>query len=571
MESELELLRETIEFLPEAVAIFDSRDRFVHWNRKYAEFYAWGSHLLERGRLFEEYLRELLKLKQSPGAEGREEEWLATRMARHRLPFSCHEHEIAGGRWVRVEERRLESGGTIGIRIDITELKRRELRLAYLAQHDVLTGLANRSLLRERIDAAMVLARPERPSAIACLDLDRFKDVNDALGHPVGDDVLVQVADRLRLQLGPDDTVARLGGDEFAILFAEIGKPDDAEAAVARIIAVLSEPYHVGHQRIVIGVSAGLAVMPLHGADPDTLLQHADIALYRAKANGRGICRTFEPAMNLQIQIRRVLEHELRKAVGTDAIEVHYQPVVQLATGRTHGVEALVRWRHPERGLVPPDVFIGIAEETGLIDRLGLQVLTSACVAMSDLPRIGKVAVNLSPVQFRRTDLVETVISTLEGAKLDPRCLELEITESVLFADTAANLRALHRLKDLGITIALDDFGTGFSSLSHLRAFPFDRIKIDRSFVGELIERQDCRAIVRALILLAGDLGIAVTAEGIETEEQRDFLLTQGCQDGQGYLFDPALPLATLMRRWDGSQVPSAGRGRCAVTAEAAR
>ncbi len=571
METELALLRETIEFLPEAVAIFDSQDRFIHWNRKYAEFYAWGAHLLVRGRSFEDYLRELLELKQSPGADGREEEWLATRMARHRLPFSCHEHEIAGGRWVRVEERRLESGGTIGIRIDITELKQRELRLAYLAQHDELTGLGNRTLLRERIDEATTLARPDRPSSVVCLDLDRFKDVNDALGHPVGDHVLVQVADRLRLQLGPNDTAARLGGDEFAIVFAEVGRPQDAEAAVARIIGVLSEPYQVGHQRIVIGVSAGLALMPLHGRDPETLLQHADIALYRAKANGRGICRTFEPAMNLQIQIRRVLEHELRKAIGTEAIEVHYQPVVHLETGRAHSVEALVRWRHPERGLVSPNVFVGIAEETGLIDQLGVQVLRGACSAMNDLRHLGKVAVNLSPVQFRRTDLVETVVSALEAAKLHPRCLELEITESVLFADTEANLRALHRFKDLGVTIALDDFGTGYSSLSHLRSFPFDRIKIDRSFVGDLMERQDCRAIVRALILMAGDLGIAVTAEGIETEKQRDFLLKQGCQDGQGYLFDPALPLATLMRRWDQTIVPLAGQDGCAVLAEAAR
>jgi len=432
--------------------------------------------------------------------------------------------------------------------VDVTERKQAEARIAHMAHHDALTGLPNRVLFHERLDEALTrLSRHNEGLAVHCLDLDQFKGVNDTLGHPVGDLLLRAVAERLGRCMRARDVVARLGGDEFAIIQSAVGSPHEAGAFASELIDIVSKPYEIQGHDVIVGASIGIAMAPGDGAIADMLLRNADMALYRAKSDGRGIFHFFEPEMDRRIQLRRALELDLRKAFSSGEFELFYQPLVDLRSDEVSGFEALLRWRHPERGLISPAEFIPLAEDIGMIIPIGEWVLRQACAEARHWPGNVKVAVNLSPVQFRSRGLVQAVMSALAHSRLAPDRLELEITESVLLRETEANLATLHQLRALGVRISMDDFGTGYSSLSYLRSFPFDKIKIDKSFVDDLADRPDCVAIVRAVTGLAADLGITTTAEGVETQQQLDCLRAEGCVEVQGYLFSPPRPAGEIM------------------------
>jgi len=378
--------------------------------------------------------------------------------------------------------------------------------------------------------------------AVLCLDLDDFKSVNDTLGHPLGDNLLCQVADRLRNCLREGDRVARLGGDEFAILQASTIEPAEITSLMARLIEVIGAPFDLEGHQVVVGVSIGVALAPTDAADPDQLLKLADMALYRAKAEGRGTYRFFEPEMDARMQARRVLELGLRRALSNGEFELYYQPVVNLESGQISGFEALIRWNHPERGIISPADFIPLAEDTALIVPIGEWVLRKACGEAARWPNHVSIAVNLSSVQFKRGNVTQAVMSALARSGLSAARLELEITESVLLLNSESTLNTLHQLRAMGVRISMDDFGTGYSSLSYLRSFPFDKIKIDRSFVHELSSNRDSVAIIRAIIGLGTSLGMITTGEGVETREELEFLKSEGCTEAQGFLFSQARP-----------------------------
>jgi diguanylate cyclase (GGDEF)-like protein len=448
--------------------------------------------------------------------------------------------ELASGRVFNVTHQPMDDGWLATFE-DITERRRTEARMAHLAHHDALTDLPNRVLFRKRLEDALTSARRGEGLALLCLDLDQFKAVNDTLGHPVGDLLLRAVAVRLVERTRETDIVARLGGDEFAVV-QSIDRPSEVAGLADRLIEMFDTPFEVAGHQIVIGTSIGIAFAPQDGVDGDELLKKADLALYRAKVDGRGICRLFHAEMDAEMQARRRLELDLRKALRARQFELFYQPVVDLHAGAVAGFEALLRWRHPERGLVSPASFIPLAEEIGLIVQIGEWVLREACATAASWPGDIRVAVNLSAAQFKSPDLVATVSEALREGGLLPDRLELEITETVMLQDTDATMATLHQLRALGAGIAMDDFGTGYSSLSYLRRFPFDRIKIDQSFVRELSSKRDCGAIVRAVAALSRELGMATTAEGVETREQLALLTSAGCTEVQGYLFSPAVP-----------------------------
>ncbi len=438
--------------------------------------------------------------------------------------------------------------------VDITERRRAEARIAYMAHHDNLTGLPNRVKFREHLDQALERSGgSDERIGVLCIDLDMFKNVNDSFGHPVGDRLLKMVAERLHGVMPADSLVARLGGDEFAMIVKRNPMPRDLNDLSATLIADVSAPYVVDGLELVIGASVGIAISPGDGLTGDDLLRNADMALYRAKSEGGGAHCFFEQEMDRQAQTRRALEFDLRHALANGEFELHYQPLVDVAANRIVAFESLIRWRHPERGMVSPAEFIPVAEDIGLIVTLGEWVLREACTEAAKWPADIKVAVNLSPIQFRSRNLVQTVIAALAHSGLAPTRLELEITESLFLAETEANLAMLHQLRSLGVRISMDDFGTGYSSLSYLRSFPFDKIKIDRSFVRDLAERQDCVAIVKAISGLGQSLNISTTAEGVETEDQLNRLRAMGCTEVQGFLFSTAKPgvdIAGLLDRF---------------------
>ncbi len=449
--------------------------------------------------------------------------------------------ELRDGRVFSVTHQPMEEGWLTTYE-DITEQRAAEATIAYLAQHDPLTDLPNRSLFHEKLEHAMAFARRGRLLALHCLDIDHFKAINDTLGHPIGDGLLQAIARRLQDSLRDTDTVARLGGDEFAIVQTAIATPLDAIELAGRLSEQIEQPFDIDGHQIVIGTSIGIALAPQDSVDADQLLKCADLALYRAKSDGRGVYRLFQAEMDAAMQARRLLELDLRQALPGRQLELFYQPVIDVRARRIAGCEALLRWQHPARGLVPPSQFIPLAEETGMIIPIGAWVLHQACMAAAAWPETMKIAVNLSAAQFKSRNLVADVAAALHESGLHPDRLELEITETVMLQDTDAVLATLHQLRALGINIAMDDFGTGYSSLSYLRRFPFDRIKIDQSFVRELGKRSDCIAIVRAVTTLGNDLGMAITAEGVETRQQLDTLEQAGCTEMQGYLFSPAVP-----------------------------
>jgi diguanylate cyclase (GGDEF)-like protein len=417
-----------------------------------------------------------------------------------------------------------------------------------MAMHDGLTTLPNRLLLNERLELALTRAKRDEMVAAHLLDLDHFKNVNDTLGHAAGDKLLRMVADRLRALVRETDTIARMGGDEFAVVQVTIAQPSDATVLAQRIIEVVSEPYEIDGHQVIIGTSVGIAVGPADGSSPDQLMRNADLALYRAKGKGRGMYRFFEPEMDTQMQARRVMEIDLRKALTGGEFELHYQPVVNLERSQISGFEALIRWHHPEKGMISPGEFIPLAEENGFIVQLGEWALRNACATAAGWPGDLKIAVNLSPVQFRNPGLVQVVFSALATSGLQPARLELEITETVLLEDNEATLATLYQLRELGVRIAMDDFGTGYSSLSYLQRFPFDKIKIDRSFIKGMADGVGSLNIVRAVAALANGLGMTTTAEGVETQEQRDAVESEGCTEMQGFLFSKPLPASEIER-----------------------
>ncbi len=440
-----------------------------------------------------------------------------------------HEHMPTRDGWVETFE-------------DITERREAEDKIAYMASHDGLTGLPNRAQFQEKLENALAKLDDDSPVAVLCLDLDRFKAVNDTLGHQHGDQLLKIAAERLRGALRESDCIARIGGDEFSVLQIAKDQPRAVTALARRLVEVMSAPIMIDDHQMQIGVSVGIALAPADGAKADQLLKNADLALYRAKAEGRGTYRFFEREMDARMQARHVLELDLRHAVSTCAFELHYQPIIDLGTNDVSGFEALLRWNDPTRGRITPAEFIPLAEETGLIIPLGEWVLREACRQAARWPDHVHIAVNLSAVQFKSANLVGTVVSALSSSGLAPNRLELEITKSVLLHDSDATLATLHQLRDLGVSISMDDFGTGYSSLSYLRKFPFDKIKIDQSFIRELADGGDSLAIVRAVTGLGSSLGIATVAEGVETPEQLKRLKAEGCTAVQGFYFGAARP-----------------------------
>lgn len=417
-----------------------------------------------------------------------------------------------------------------------------EARVAHLAHYDELTGLPNRTFFKLQSMEEAARASVEQPFAILCLDLDRFKNVNDTLGHSVGDQLLRAAANRLCLALGEGDFVARLGGDEFAVIARNFGSIVEVEARAQAIIEKLTSPFRLGHHSAVVGTSIGIAFAPRDGTTPEELLQNADLALYRAKAEGRGAYRIYDNAMKQEVLDRRSIEMDLRVALAEGEFSLYYQPLIRISNGETMGFEALIRWWHPKRGMVMPGVFIPLAEETGLIGEIGDWVLRQGCSDLAHLPEEMRLSVNLSPAQLRVADFVERTAATLAEFDISPNRLVLEITESILMMDEQSTLDTLEQLRAHGIGIALDDFGTGYSSLSYLQKFRFDEIKIDRTFVSRLETDPVASAVVNAVMALARDLDMRVVGEGVETPGQLRALSNFGCDLAQGYLLGRPLP-----------------------------
>ncbi|MCB5424207.1 EAL domain-containing protein [Altererythrobacter sp. CC-YST694] len=651
-------LREAIDVLPEGIVFLDAEGRYILWNQEYAKIYTRSADLLRKGARLADTLRVGVARGDYPEAMGREDEWIARRLALIENPGegTRHEQTLSNGKTILIEERRTADGGTIGLRVDVTDMKRREqgfrllfddnpvpllvydpasetirrandaaaahfgysreefsglpasrlfapeewgaarellvsdhsqkdrfwqqcgadgtrlesvlftrrtnledgivtilsvfdvterrraeARLAYMARHDELTGLANRVQCREQLNWHLGHLAEGDKFTLAMVDLDHFKDVNDTYGHQPGDALLAEAAFRMSQVVPEGALLCRLGGDEFAILL-----PGFAEEAVAEtcrtIIAEISRPFFVGEHVLRIGATIGVAYAPRDSRDSETLLRYADLALYSAKSGSRGTVREFELAMDHAAQERTRLENDFRNAVLRGELEVHYQPLIDLHTEEIDGYEALLRWNHPERGAVSPEVFIPLAEEMGLIDIVGQQVLRIACVEAASWPEKHKLAVNVSPLQFRNGHLHDSLLQALAWSGLEPSRLELEITEAVLIEQGEQTSTLIRRIRDMGIGISMDDFGTGYSSLSYLLQYPFTKIKIDKSFVLRLAKEPESRAVVRAIIGLGRSLGLTVTAEGVEQEDVLACLREEGCGQAQGYLFGKARP-----------------------------
>ena len=524
------------------LCMFDSHKKLIICNDRYAAMYDLPVELTKPGVQLNSILQYLIDKKTF--AETPQETFAAINTA---PDGNCqYVKSLSDGRFFAISHQSTAGGGWVAIHEDITERRKAESHVVHLAQHDHLTELPNRVFFREELDRNLRRLRTGQKFAILCLDLDRFKGVNDTLGHSIGDKLLNSVASRLVNCVKERDFVARLGGDEFAIIQADLSRPEEAEALASRIIERLSAPFEIDGQQLDIGASIGLVIAPADGMNADQLLKNADLAMYRAKANGRGLYCFFESEMDARIQARRALELELRSALVAGQLQLYYQPLVNPSSGDVRCFEALLRWFHPRLGEVPPSEFVPLAEESGLIGPLGEWVLRSACADAAKWPKQFRVAVNLSPIQFKNVNLVKVILSSLAASGLPTSRLELEITESLLLEDNAKTIAMLHELRSLGIRIVMDDFGTGFSSLSYLRSFPFDKIKIDKSFIHDMSNSDDSVAIVKAIIDLARALKIDVVAEGVETAAQLERLVAEGCSEVQGNYFSEPKPIESF-------------------------
>lgn len=529
--------------MPHGLCMFDADGKVVVSNSRLAELLGIGNAFRQKDATVWELLYKCVQV-------GLITEYSAERIA---LQFETHlanrstghiVTETEDGRTFSFTFQPMENGGSVVLVEDITERKNAEAKISHMARYDALTGLPNRTFFRDQIDKSLAVTRHNGKScAVLFIDLDQFKQVNDTLGHPCGDQLLCAVSDRLRQILRGTDIVARFGGDEFVVFQSPIRHPREASSLARNIVKRLEEPYDVDGHHVVIGASIGIAITPNEAISADNLLKNADMALYRAKSDGRGTWRFFEPDMAVKAQARRSLELDLRNAVENGSFKVFYQPLVNLRTKRISTCEALLRWSHPERGMIPPAEFVPIAEEMGLIIEIGKWVLRQACQEAAQWPEQVKVAVNLSPIQFRRGDVVADVRQALQATGLAPNRLEVEITETVLLQDTPATHDALNQLRELGVRISLDDFGTGYSSLSYLHSFPLQKVKIDRSFLAGLGSSDRPITLLHGVARLSAELGMSVVVEGIETEEQLALISTEeGIEEAQGYLFSPPIP-----------------------------
>jgi len=531
--------------MSQGLCLFDANGKLVIFNPRFAEIYGLPPAKILPGMSTRELMA--LAVKSSNIADVDSEGTLALQQSfiREAKSGSLVEH-LSDGRSISISHRPMAGGGFVATFEDITERLQAEEKIRYLAHYDALTNLPNRATFYERMEAILGHLRRAESVAVYSLDLDRFKSVNDTLGHPIGDLLLQAAAERMRSCVRGEDIVARLGGDEFAVVQVPSNQVTDVTSLAARLIEVVGAPYDLDGHQVVVGVSVGIAIAPADGKQPDALMKNADLALYRAKADGGGIYRFFEVDMDARMQARRLLELDLRKAIVNHEFELYYQPIIDLKTGQITSCEALVRWHHPERGMLAPLEFIPLAEETGIIVPLGEWVLRQACAEAIRWPEQVTIAVNLSPAQFKSRNLVQIVADALATSGLPAERLELEITELVLLQENEGAFAILHQLRNLGIRIAMDDFGTGYSSLGYLRSFPFDKIKIDQSFIRDLPAKEDSVAIVRAVVGLSSSLGITTTAEGVETKEQLASLTAEGCTEFQGFLFSQPRPAAEV-------------------------
>jgi len=539
--------------------LYDTHDRLMMRNGYFEVLFPSLGKVAVPGVPYEEIVRAELQFEglANPleGAQNaaRLAERLAERVQKHKEKNSMYEIELADGRWLLVNEH-ATAEGSIAVYTDITEMKHGQNQIKHLAFHDPLTGLPNRMLFHDRLNEALTT---KHDVAVMCLDLDHFKIVNDTLGHPIGDALLKHIAVQLQDCLRETDTVARLGGDEFGIIVPDFGKADELNKLASRLLDAVNQSMLIQGHQIAAAMSIGIALSSESMRDPAQLMKNADLALYRAKSDGRATFRYFEEEMDALAQERRLLEMDLRQAVAQGNLVLHYQPQIDVISNEILGFEALVRWPRPGHGLVPPSDFIPLAEEVGLIGKLGEWVLRQACKDAAAWPEHIRIAVNISPAQFKNGGLLEVVAKALADTGLSPQRLELEITESLLLRDTAANLEILSQLKALGIRISMDDFGTGYSSLGNLRSFAFDKIKIDRSFVMDLQRSADSTAIIRAVIGLGNSLGISTCAEGVETKEQLAFLRDEGCAEVQGYYHSRPRPRADIDKMLETGQCPA--------------
>lgn len=540
------LLDTILNNVSQGVLMFDVGARMVFCNPRYLEMYGLSSETVSQGSS----LGELLNHQRLVGAVGEDVgNYVANLLADiAQGKTSSGIAKSADGRAFSFMHKPIAGGGWITTYEDITDRQQAEERIIHMARHDALTDLPNRTMLRERLEYELKRVKRGECLAVLCLDLDHFKAVNDTLGHPVGDELLKAVAERLCRCTREPDTVARLGGDEFAIIMTSMRDPSDAGVLARRIRDSITKPYHLDGHQILADISIGISLSPMDATEPDLLLKNADMALYGAKGDGRGMYRYFEPEMDARMKARREVDMDLRAALINAEFELYYQPLVNLQDNQIIAFEALLRWNHPRRGLVSPAEFIPVAEETGLIIPIGEWVLRRACQETAKWPSNIKVAVNLSAAQLKSRKLADVVVNALATSGVSADRLQLEITETVLMQDTFNSLATLQKLRALGIQIALDDFGTGYSSLSYLRSFPFDKIKIDRSFIQDLSKGAEPLAIVHAVANLAKNLKMISTAEGVETKQQFETLKALGCIEMQGYLFSRPRPAAEILR-----------------------
>jgi diguanylate cyclase (GGDEF)-like protein len=535
---EKQRLDTAVNHMTQGLLLFDSSQRLVICNQRYIEMYGLSADVIKPGCSF----REVVAHRKQTGSFTGNVDHYVDRVLRDIGTRNAMVIETPDGRVIQVVNEPLDDGGWVATHEDITERRLVEERITHLAHYDALTDLPNRALFREQIKLELPHATAERQLAVLYIDIDEFKSVNDSLGHLIGDELLKSVAKSLRGCVRETDFIARLGGDEFAVVQTSVREPGEVTDLAERILAAIRAPYEcLGHQ-VTTDASIGIALAPQDGCDLDQILKHADLAMYAAKAAGRRTHRFFEPVMDAQVRARRQLEMDLRHAIAEGGFEVFYQPCLSLQDGTITGCEALVRWRHPERGLISPAEFVPIAEDTGLINQLGEWVLATACMEAVKWPDHVKLAVNVSPVQFKSGTLALKVIAALAASGLPAARLELEITEAVLIRDDDTALAILHQLREIGVRIALDDFGTGYSSLSYLKRFPFDKIKIDRCFITDIAEPDGSAGIVRAVVNIAAERDMTTTAEGVETEDQQRILRELGCSEMQGYLFSAPKP-----------------------------